>query len=384
MIVGIIRIAIGGIIGAALIAGGLFLLFGPGTITPAGIVLVLILLGSGGAVCFLLFKHWKEAFDARSELEDRKIKAYFRSTDGRIKTSLAAVGGLALLIASLAVPRSAEHTFTIYERGLEGGPDSYFHHIYDPQHLLGPLGHVDLELDNFQRASGNIILFVAFEETPSADPWFTLNVAEQWAPGRKLDDRGLVIFVFMKEKRIRAEIGYGYETDLTDVKMRHVLEKTMVPLLREGRPMEAVEAAARELQQILTRLQGAEGRRSFFDEWPVYRREMARKADLIVRIWMASELSVRLIMSGLALLLWGWLVVLAVNLGRGVIAFALKVRQSMKDRDMGGCIRAVFVLVYPLMNAAFAVVLIFVVLTVGEHFFMGKGKFGGGGVNIFW
>ncbi len=93
-----------------------------------------------------------------------------------------AVGGLALFIAALSVPRGKED-ISLYDRGLEGGPDSHFHHIYDPNHLLGYLGHIDFDLDNFQTSTGNVILFAAFDTVPSEDPLFTLYMAERWAPG---------------------------------------------------------------------------------------------------------------------------------------------------------------------------------------------------------
>ena len=163
---------------------------------------------------------------------------------------VAGVCGVLLLIATFAVPRRAG-LLDIADRGIKGGPDSYFRHIYDPQHLLGPLGNIDLELDNFQRLSGNAVLFAAFPSVPSGDPDFTMQLAESWAPGRKSDDRGVILFLFMKEKRIRAEVGYGYEDVLTDIAAKHLVENTMVPLLRGGQTTEAVEAAARALQASL-------------------------------------------------------------------------------------------------------------------------------------
>ncbi len=169
-----------------------------------------------------------------------------RSTSFNVTLLLTAIGGFAILVAAIAVPRGPEDVINLYDRGLEGGPDSYFHHFYDPNHLLGSVGQVDLDLDNFGTSTGNIILFAAFDTMPSEDPLFTLYTAEKWAPGTKGDDRSVVVFMFMKERRIRAEIGYGFEEELTDLAMGRILETTMVPLLQEGNPMEAVEACTRE------------------------------------------------------------------------------------------------------------------------------------------
>src|SRR5271169_3446946 len=118
----------------------------------------------------------------------RKIKSSKLIT----KLIIAGFCGILLLIATVAVPRQGG-TLNIDDRGLKGGPDSYFRHIYDPQHLLGPLGNTDLELDTFQRMSGNAILFAAFPSLPSEDPYFTMQVAESWAPGKRSDDRGVIL-----------------------------------------------------------------------------------------------------------------------------------------------------------------------------------------------
>ena len=252
---------------------------------------------------------------------------------------LVAMGGLALFVAAITVPQGSVDDINLYDRGLEGGPDSYFHHIYDPNHLFGPMGNVDLDLDNFQTHTGNVILFAAFDTMPSNDPLFTMNTAERWAPGAKGNDRGLVVFVFMKERRIRAEIGYGLEEKLTDVAMGRILEATMVPLLREGKPMKAVEACARELQNRLAQITGPRAQRTFFEELPVHLREIKRKVPLVVRIWIGVPLVPRLILSAIVLLLWGALVSMIFNLGQAVIKLIKFAQRAWLRHDMEGGLR---------------------------------------------
>ena len=113
-----------------------------------------------------------------------------RSTHFKVTLVLMAIGGSALLVAAIAVPQGPEDVINLYDRGLEGGPDSYFHHFYDPNHLLGPVGHVDLDLDNFKTSTGNIIIFAALDMMPSKDPLFTLYTAEKWARGQKVTTAG--------------------------------------------------------------------------------------------------------------------------------------------------------------------------------------------------
>ncbi len=287
-------------------------------------------------------------------------------------------------MAVITVPQRSGSDINLYDRSLEGGPDSYFHHFYDPNHLLGPVGHVDLELDNFGASTGNIIIFAAFDMMPSKDPMFTLYTAEKWAPGARGDDRGVVGFVFMKERRIRAEIGYGFEVELTDLAMGRILEATMVPLLREGKPMEAVEACARELQSRLAPIKGPRARRTFFEELPVHLREVKRKAALVPRIWVNVPLGPRLIMSAIAVLLWSGLVSMVVNFGQAMIKVIRFVEKAWLRHDLKGGLEALTGMISVLLLIAQRAVIVFVILAGGGYFLGGSGMFGGGGVNVFW
>ena len=307
-----------------------------------------------------------------------------RSLASKVMLILVAMGGLALFIATIAVPQKSGDAIDFYDRGLEGGPDSYFHHLYDPNHLFGFMGNVDFDLDNFQTNTGNVILFAAFDTMPLNDSLFTLLTAERWAPGAKGNDRGLVVFVFMKERRIRAEIGYGLEEILTDVAMSRILESTMVPLLQEGKPMKAVEACVRELQNRLAQITGPRAQRTFFEELPVHLREIKRKAPLVVRMWIGVALGPRLILSVIFLFLWGGLVSMVFNLGQALIKLIKFVHRAWLRHDMEGGLRALTGITLAVLRIAQAAVIVFVIGAGGEYFLGGSGMFSGGGVNVFW
>lgn len=311
-------------------------------------------------------------------------KAKKRSWEFKVTFILTAVGGLALFIAAFTVPQRTGEVISLYDRGLEGGPDSHFHHIYDPKHLLGPLGHVDLDIDNFQTSTGNVILFAAFDTVPLKDPMFTLRTAERWAPGTQGDDRGVAVFVFMKERRIRAEIGYGLEGELTDFAMGRILNATMVPLLREGKPMEAVEACASELMNRLSQIKKRPVRRTFLEVLPVHLREVKRKAALVSGIWINAPLGPRLIMSAVAVLLWCALVSMFVNLGHALIEVIRFIEKAWLRHDMKGGRQALVGILNAVLRIVQAAVIIFVVLAGSGYFLGGSGMFGGGGVNVFW
>lgn len=57
---------------------------------------------------------------------------------------------------------------------------------------------------------------------------------EAWGIGKKGEDKGVLIFLALKERRIRIETGYGVEGILPDGKVGEILDQYVVPFLRKG------------------------------------------------------------------------------------------------------------------------------------------------------
>ena len=55
-----------------------------------------------------------------------------------------------------------------------------------------------------------------------------------WGIGKKGEDKGVLIFLTVKERQIRIETGYGVEGILPDGLVGEILDKYVVPLLKEG------------------------------------------------------------------------------------------------------------------------------------------------------
>ncbi|HEY8278362.1 MAG TPA: TPM domain-containing protein [Bdellovibrionota bacterium] len=78
---------------------------------------------------------------------------------------------------------------------------------------------------------------------------FSIAVAEEWKLGRKKEDKGLLIIVAPKERKMRMEVGYGLEGQLTDLYTRRVLDKVMRPLFREGRYYDGIVGSLAAIQE---------------------------------------------------------------------------------------------------------------------------------------
>src|SRR5689334_9151094 len=68
------------------------------------------------------------------------------------------------------------------------------------------------KLRNFEQTSGaQFIIYVFPTLGNEALEDFTIRCAEKWKVGNKKYDNGLILFVFIQERKIRLEVGYGLE-----------------------------------------------------------------------------------------------------------------------------------------------------------------------------
>ncbi|HLF55627.1 MAG TPA: TPM domain-containing protein [Thermoanaerobaculia bacterium] len=105
---------------------------------------------------------------------------------------------------------------------------------------------IDLQLEAFEKEQGTQILVAIFRKLPedqALEDW-TQRVAQAWRVGRAEHDDGAVLFVFVDDRELRIEVGYGLEGALTDLESKAILEEVLIPQLREGDWDGGVAAAA--------------------------------------------------------------------------------------------------------------------------------------------
>lgn len=84
---------------------------------------------------------------------------------------------------------------------------------------------------------------------------FTVRLGNKWGIGQKKANNGVVFLLAMAEHKIRIENGYGVEAHLTDIESKQIIERIIVPRMKEGKTGEAVSAGA---EALAARLGGAE------------------------------------------------------------------------------------------------------------------------------
>jgi uncharacterized protein len=95
-----------------------------------------------------------------------------------------------------------------------------------------------------ERATGVqmvIALFASLEGESLED--FSIRLAQSWPIGQKELDNGLILLVFLRERKVRVEVGYGLEPTITDVVASQIIRERIAPRFREGRHAAGLEAA---------------------------------------------------------------------------------------------------------------------------------------------
>jgi uncharacterized protein len=94
---------------------------------------------------------------------------------------------------------------------------------------------LDERLRAFDEESSNQVVVAVFPELPSPSlEDFTVRTAQSWRVGRKKLSNGAVIFVFVKDRKMRIEVGYGLEGALPDALAHRIIEEEMAPRFRAG------------------------------------------------------------------------------------------------------------------------------------------------------
>lgn len=63
---------------------------------------------------------------------------------------------------------------------------------------------------------------------------YAYRVFQEWKPGQRDKDNGILIVVVPNDKRMRIEVGYGLESIMTDLQAGRIIRDIMTPRFRDG------------------------------------------------------------------------------------------------------------------------------------------------------
>lgn len=127
---------------------------------------------------------------------------------------------------------------------------------------------IEQRLREFEKASSNQVLVVIADRIPegyASLEEYTNRTAEAWRVGDKSRDNGAVLFVFVADRKVRIEVGYGLEGALPDALASRIINDEITPRFREGKYGDGVLAG---VEAIILATKGeyqpiAKGRVSF-------------------------------------------------------------------------------------------------------------------------
>lgn len=105
-------------------------------------------------------------------------------------------------------------------------------------------GRLEDKLAERERGSGAQMFMAIF---PSLEGDSVEDVAvrleERWKVGRKGLSNGVLLVVFLKERKLRIEVGYGLEPVITDAVAASIIRDVIAPRFREQRYAAGLDAA---------------------------------------------------------------------------------------------------------------------------------------------
>jgi len=72
---------------------------------------------------------------------------------------------------------------------------------------------------------------------------------QKWRLGSKALDNGVLLVLFVEDRKVRIEVGYGLEAALTDAASAQIIREALAPRFREGRYAAGLEAAVNSVYE---------------------------------------------------------------------------------------------------------------------------------------
>jgi uncharacterized protein len=100
---------------------------------------------------------------------------------------------------------------------------------------LQDIATLDQKIRAFEaKSGGQVAVLIVPTAQPETIEQFALRVAEKWQVGKKGKDNGALVVLAMQEKKVRIEVGYGWEGALPDVEAKRIIREVMSPYFKQG------------------------------------------------------------------------------------------------------------------------------------------------------
>jgi uncharacterized protein len=114
-------------------------------------------------------------------------------------------------------------------------PDHYFND-YANVTSAGTAARLNRTLEDFERQTSSQILVVVYPkmQSDSSIEDYTVRIAQSWHAGQKGKDNGAVLFVFIQDRKMFLQVGYGLEGALPDALAKRIIDNEIRPRFRSN------------------------------------------------------------------------------------------------------------------------------------------------------
>ncbi len=118
----------------------------------------------------------------------------------------------------------------------------------------GELAALDAKLAAWEQQTGNQLAVLVVPTTgPEPIEAYSIRVADAWKIGRKGQDNGAMLVVAKDDRKLRIEVGYGFEGFLTDATSRRIISDTIAPLLRQNQFAQGINAGVDQIIDVVNK-----------------------------------------------------------------------------------------------------------------------------------
>jgi uncharacterized protein len=112
----------------------------------------------------------------------------------------------------------------------------------------GERARLEQRLADGERATGVqvvVAIFSALDGESLED--VSIRLAERWRIGQKGLDNGAILLVFVRDRKLRLEVGYGLEPTIPDAVAGRIVRDVIAPRFREGHHAAGLESGVEEI-----------------------------------------------------------------------------------------------------------------------------------------
>lgn len=139
---------------------------------------------------------------------------------------------------------------------------TYANHIPPPSGYVNDFANVltseqktilENSLSEYQKKTTNEIVVAIVKNLDGGDiDDFTVRVFEEWKIGKKGKDNGILLLVAIEERKLRIEVGYGLEPNLTDGQAGEIIRNVITPEFKKGDYYKGISGGLLAIEQKLS------------------------------------------------------------------------------------------------------------------------------------